>query len=964
MKSNDLYRFDGEYLSRPETLESVDDNGYVVLPAEGDFFRAEYEHLGTDLLIRTPSGSSFLVPDYFMSETPPDFLTSTGGVVSSAIVARLAGPQTPGMIAQATTIPVLGEPIGSITELEGAVKVTRVDGTEVSLTSGGDIYQGDVLETGAKASVGIVFADDTTFSLGEEGRMTMDEMVYDPDTQSGTFGATVLTGTFSFVSGQIAKTSPDAMTLATPIATIGIRGSTGLGRASGEGAENTITLVPDIDGNLGELVISTQAGTLVLNLANASTTLTSAFAPPGTAVIMTPQQIQQQFGATFTVLTKVVAKQAQAKAAQADQDAQAAKGDADKAQADADAAEAEAAQAEEDAAQAEAEAQAAQVEADAAQAEVEAAKASGDEEALAAAQAKAADAEAKAQAAEAKVADAKIEAEQAAEAAAAAVSQAAAAKATATDAEAAAAQAQQFSSMANTASATQAGVFATTTEVAEETSPPSTASTATTVGTITTIVSEDETPTGEVDLEIVLSEGFVLTFAAPVVTVPVVEDTTDTPTPDDNSNTPNTYDYSAIGSAITVILTGTSGTVTGGASATLSNVGSLTGTSFSDTYTLSGVTLDTLKVGTGSDAIVVDATTRITNLSNDIRESNTLQTTGLDGTAGDMDLRGTTLSGNFDITLNTTQNSSSSTVLKVDSSTLFTSGNTITFSASDNVTHIESDNGLNLSGVSVSNASGIYLDTGNDTVGATLTITATTSLSTAAITGSGDDKIVLGDSGTYTFHVNAVTGISNITFNGTGTNSLAVNQADLTTVTTITGNTGSDTITTADTSLNLSAITMTNIDSVTTSNATGTTFTGTSGNDTIIGIGGADDIAGGGGADTLTGGVGANIFRYASTSDSAVGSGDTITDFNAVSTDTINLQALTLATWNGVIASFSTATATFSNTSAMQVAFNDTSKLLQIDTDGNGTADMDITLTNVSSSALDTTDFAGFSGNA
>jgi len=70
------------------------------------------------------------------------------------------------------------------------------------------IYQGDVLETGAKASIGIVFADDTTFSLGEEGRMTLDEMVYDPDNQSGSFGATVLTGTFPFVSGEIAKTFP------------------------------------------------------------------------------------------------------------------------------------------------------------------------------------------------------------------------------------------------------------------------------------------------------------------------------------------------------------------------------------------------------------------------------------------------------------------------------------------------------------------------------------------------------------------------------------------------------------------------------------------------------------------------------------------------------------------------------------------------------------------------------------
>ncbi|MBL4748367.1 MAG: FecR domain-containing protein, partial [Magnetovibrio sp.] len=216
-------------------LNSIDVNGRLVLPAGLDFLHADFTHSGPDLTIKTPDGQQFVIPDFFMSDTPPDLATDWGGILSADLVTKLAGPMVSGLFAQSFDNAALsvsfGEPIGLVTELEGSVKVTHADGAQVTLVAGGNIFQGDVLETGATGSIGIAFIDDTTFSLGEDARMVMDEMVYDPDTQEGSFSATVLIGTFSFVSGKIAKTSPDAMTLATPTATIGIRGSTGLGEA-------------------------------------------------------------------------------------------------------------------------------------------------------------------------------------------------------------------------------------------------------------------------------------------------------------------------------------------------------------------------------------------------------------------------------------------------------------------------------------------------------------------------------------------------------------------------------------------------------------------------------------------------------------------------------------------------------------------------------------------------------------
>ena len=93
------------------------------------------------------------------------------------------------------------QPIGTIETLEGGVEVTRADGTIVVLQIGDAVYQGDVIETADGAAVGIVFADESTFALGEEGRMVLDEMIYDPGEQEGQAAISLLQGAFTFVSG-------------------------------------------------------------------------------------------------------------------------------------------------------------------------------------------------------------------------------------------------------------------------------------------------------------------------------------------------------------------------------------------------------------------------------------------------------------------------------------------------------------------------------------------------------------------------------------------------------------------------------------------------------------------------------------------------------------------------------------------------------------------------------------------
>jgi Ca2+-binding RTX toxin-like protein len=185
---------------------------------------AEFVRFGPDLLLKGPEGENALVRNFFVVENPPDLVTAEGTVLSGELAARLAGPRAPGQYAQAGDVSP-GEPIGTVETLEGSVVVTRTDGTQVQLELGDPVYQGDVLETGADGSIGITLADTSTFSLGVDGRMVLDELVYDPVKQDGSATFSLLAGAATFLSGQIAKIGPDAMSIKTPVATIGIRGT-------------------------------------------------------------------------------------------------------------------------------------------------------------------------------------------------------------------------------------------------------------------------------------------------------------------------------------------------------------------------------------------------------------------------------------------------------------------------------------------------------------------------------------------------------------------------------------------------------------------------------------------------------------------------------------------------------------------------------------------------------------------
>ena len=259
--------------------------------------------VGTDLVLVSKNGDKIVIEDYFLNLQPKDLYTLGGAKISANVVHHLSGNPFAGAYAQSSSSTAgVSDPIGVITLVQGVVRVKRTDGTEDTVEAGAEIFEGDVVETKEGAAVGIEFEDKTTLSLGADARMVLDEFVYNPAANSGNLGVSVLQGAFSFVSGEVAKLSPDSMVVTTPTATIGIRGTKVAGIAAAEGELSTISLLPEGDGKVGAISISNDGGSVVLTDAGATIQLTSFNQAPPPPIILSQAEISSKFGSALNAL--------------------------------------------------------------------------------------------------------------------------------------------------------------------------------------------------------------------------------------------------------------------------------------------------------------------------------------------------------------------------------------------------------------------------------------------------------------------------------------------------------------------------------------------------------------------------------------------------------------------------------------------------------------------------------------
>ncbi len=115
------------------------------------------------------------------------------------------------------------EAIGAVSRIQGEVSGLRGGATR-TLGLNAPVFLNEFVSTGKVARLEVTFIDNTRLTLGERTKLTLDTYVFNPAAGSGTIKFGVV-GAFRFLSGQVTKLASSDVSVTTPVATIGIRGT-------------------------------------------------------------------------------------------------------------------------------------------------------------------------------------------------------------------------------------------------------------------------------------------------------------------------------------------------------------------------------------------------------------------------------------------------------------------------------------------------------------------------------------------------------------------------------------------------------------------------------------------------------------------------------------------------------------------------------------------------------------------
>ena len=116
--------------------------------------------------------------------------------------------------------------IGTIDSFEGDVRVVSTTADRTA-QAGMEINEGDTIKTGANAWALLAMTDGASMTLRPLSQLRLDTYRYDPDGETAKNASvlSLLRGAFRSVTGYIGRTNRDGYRIATPTATIGIRGT-------------------------------------------------------------------------------------------------------------------------------------------------------------------------------------------------------------------------------------------------------------------------------------------------------------------------------------------------------------------------------------------------------------------------------------------------------------------------------------------------------------------------------------------------------------------------------------------------------------------------------------------------------------------------------------------------------------------------------------------------------------------
>lgn len=113
---------------------------------------------------------------------------------------------------------------GVVKRLVGSAVLER-DGLLAPVVVGNHVNVGDTLRTGPNSALGIALTDDTLITVGANSEVQLNTYAFDYTTQDGNLLASVWRGTAAFVTGLIARRSPENVRVQTRTVVLGVRGT-------------------------------------------------------------------------------------------------------------------------------------------------------------------------------------------------------------------------------------------------------------------------------------------------------------------------------------------------------------------------------------------------------------------------------------------------------------------------------------------------------------------------------------------------------------------------------------------------------------------------------------------------------------------------------------------------------------------------------------------------------------------
>ena len=241
----------------------------ITVPDAHLLFSGDFHRSGHDLII-SDDHHRVLVPNYFHGDKHPALVSPEGAPLDPKVIEALTGHTEYAQAGGAAAAKV----VGHVATLGGSASIVR-NGVTIVVNTGDAVYQSDVVQTGSNSKHGMVLSDGTTFNLSAGARLMLNDLTYDASSTSNSALFTLVQGAASFVAGQVAKTGD--MKLATPIATMGIRGTA------------VILDIDSIDGHVSVSVVNQQDGQIhAVQVFNARGDLIGTVTSNGSTLTLTP----------------------------------------------------------------------------------------------------------------------------------------------------------------------------------------------------------------------------------------------------------------------------------------------------------------------------------------------------------------------------------------------------------------------------------------------------------------------------------------------------------------------------------------------------------------------------------------------------------------------------------------------------------------------------------------------------